>query len=148
MKTTYNKEQVLIPSRLGGLEELNFDYGSYIQRRTEPNQVKRIILYQGKRIVPVNVKDILVVFTDNNYRFIQTWDGQYSCPYTLESMEQMFESHFFRVNRQYLISYDSIDQILIEDTTKLCIKMKKPFDIVMQISRRKIQMFMQWLENG
>ena len=146
MKTNYNKEPILISNKLGELEELSLDYSSYIQRRTESNQVKRIIVYQGKRIVPVNVKDILIIFTDNKYRFIQTWDGQYSCPYTLENMEQMFESHFFRVNRQYLISYESIDQIIIEDTTKLCIKMKKPFDIVMQISRRKIQTFMQWLE--
>jgi two-component system, LytTR family, response regulator LytT len=148
MKTNSYKEQIPPQQGIEGLKELSLDYGSYVERRKETGRIKRIIVYQGKRIVPVSIKDILVVFTDNNYRFIQTWEEQYSCPYTLENMEQMFEQHFFRVNRQYLISYESIDLILIEDATKLSVKMKKPFDIVMQISRRKIQLFIQWLENG
>jgi two-component system, LytTR family, response regulator LytT len=128
--------------------KLNQDFVSYVNRKDGGLRKKRIIVYQGKRIVPVDVSDIYVVFTDNNYRFIQTGDEQYSCTYTLENMEQMFGSLFFRVNRQYLISYESIDQILIEDATKLCVRLRKPYDIVMQISRRRIHQFIQWIENG
>jgi two-component system, LytTR family, response regulator LytT len=124
------------------------DFVSYVNRKTDDGQTKRIVVYQGNRIVPVKIKDICVVFTNNNYRFIHTREEQYSCTYTLENMEQMFRSFFFRVNRQYLISYESIDQILTEDANKLSIRLREPFSVVMPISRRKTRQFIQWLEKG
>lgn len=149
ISTNYPQDQTQSPNVLEELNNLNLDFVTYEKKRnTDDDQKKRIVVYHGKRIVPVKVKDIYAVFTDNNYRFIHTHDEKYSCTYTLENMEQMFGSFFFRVNRQYLISYDSIDQILVEDSTKLCVKLKKPLNIVMQISRRKTNQFIRWLEMG
>ena len=109
---------------------------------------RRIIVYQGKMIIPLKIEDILVVFTDNNMRFIQTFEKQFLCTYSLERLEQMFASFFFRINRQYLISYNSIDQIFFEDTTRLCVKLKNPASVVLQVSRRRTNSFITWLEQG
>lgn len=146
--TDCHQDQPQIQNVSEEIKNLNLDFVSYVNRKIDGDPKKRIVVYQGKRIVPVKVKDIYVVFTDNNYRFIHTSDEKYSCTYTLENMEQMFGSLFFRVNRQYLISYAAIDQIIVEDSTKVCVKLKKPFSITMQISRRKTQQFIQWLEKG
>jgi DNA-binding LytR/AlgR family response regulator len=149
MRTNFGyNDQVFTSNSNEKLEPQDMDQVSHINEKPENHQIKRIIVYQGKRIIPVNIEDIFVVFTDNNYRFIQTQDEQYSCTYTLENMEQMFGSFFFRVNRQYLISYEAIDQIFIEDASRFYVRLRKPFDIVMQISRRKTHQFIHWLENG
>lgn len=66
--------------------------------------------------------------------------------YTLDELEMMLDPrHFFRANRQYIISHDSIRAVHPWFNSKLKVELGQPVDDDIIISREKSAVFKQWM---
>lgn len=68
-------------------------------------------------------------------------------PQTLEELEQQLNpKYFFRVNRQYIIHVDAIQQVHNYFNGKLKIELKKATDTEVVVSREKAPLFKAWMD--
>jgi two-component system LytT family response regulator len=64
--------------------------------------------YKGKMIL-VDVKDIIYIYTEDNYVFIKTFDKQLISRYTLSMLAEKLDSKtFFRAHRGYIVNLDKV----------------------------------------
>ena len=115
------------------------------KKETSKNLV-RILIYKGGEIVPLAISDILYAYTDNKYCFVCTESDLFHIQESLESLEEKLGWKYFRINRQFIISYKIIDKIFLEDSSKIRVGLKGPFDEIITISRRRSVDFRKWLE--
>lgn len=56
------------------------------------------------------------------------------------------EHRFFRINRKYILSNQSIADIILYSNSRLKIKLKKPGEESIIVSRDKVSAFKEWLD--
>lgn len=99
------------------------------------NQKSDYILLHGKKeIVYLMLKDILYIQADDHYSIFHMKNGKrfVSC-YTLKHFEKLLgESHFFRINRSYIINKNYIKsysfttrKLLLLNNTQLLVSFRK-----------------------
>ncbi len=96
----------------------------------------------------LNVTDINHFFTENGITRAFLQNGRsVALGYTLNDIEiQMNPSKFFRVNRQYIISIDSIDSIHFQFNSKLSVKLKTYPDVSIVVSKEKAAQLKKWID--
>ncbi len=106
----------------------------------------RLLIYRGQEIIPLDVSEILFAYIDDNKNYyVCTDDDSFNVSDNLEILEKMLGRKYFRINRQYIVSFKIIHKIFLESNSKISIKFKKPYNRALNISRRKIPEFKQWL---
>lgn len=113
----------------------------------EPKKYKeRFLSIQRNSLMPVPVSDI-AFFQKDELIFIHTTTGEklISDINTLDELEELIDpSHFFRVNRQYLVHLQAVARI--KSTHKgMSVELKPPFPQHLDLSREKVTDFKKWL---
>ena len=110
--------------------------------------IKKILLVNFKnKILPIEVCNICLFRVNFGSTELYTSDGNnYNINYSLEELETMVGSDFFRANRQYIIARFAIEDIEQMSMRKFQVnlKLKKDFEIL--IGKQKIPAFIKWLE--
>ena len=77
--------------------------------------------------------------------FLKTAEGKtYDLDYSLDQLQKMVDPlFFFRINRNYLVNINSIDEIISYSTNRLKLKLGKTEQIV---SRDNVAEFKQWMD--
>lgn len=109
---------------------------------------ERFTAHHGKSFVVINqtniayfVKDELIYIVTNDKQQLVT-DFQ-----TMEEVEDVVDPKFFyRANRQYIISVNSVESFRIDAYSKMIVKLKAPHEISIDISREKAQAFRKWIQ--
>ena len=108
---------------------------------------KRILTYVRNELVPIPIKDIAYVYTENTITFVVCFDGKRST--TNASLDDMYnnldETLFFRANRQFIISITAIDKIIKYGNSQLKILLQSKTSEEIIISKNKAAEFKQWL---
>lgn len=107
----------------------------------------RFLSVQRNSLVPVleeeiglfHKEELIYIHTLANDRLI----GEHQ---TLDEVESLIDpAKFFRVNRQYIIHIQTVARI--KSTHKgLCVQLKPPFNLELDISREKATAFKSWME--
>ncbi|WP_296701791.1 LytTR family DNA-binding domain-containing protein [Algoriphagus sp.] len=108
----------------------------------------RFLVKFGEKIQSISAKEIAFFFSEERVTFLQTEEGKkYVLDSTLEQVEsQVDPSQFFRINRKYLCSYQSISDIFTYSNSRLKIKLQNCQDEDILISREKVSDFKNWLD--
>jgi DNA-binding LytR/AlgR family response regulator len=118
------------------------------------NELRNPISYQERFLVNAGQKIKTIKSTEIAYFYIQQ-KGVYLCTndaktydlnYTLDKLEEILDPKiFFRVNRQFIVNVESIDNLYIVSKSryKLDIKPKPPEDIIVSVNH--LQEFRNWL---
>jgi two-component system response regulator LytT len=109
---------------------------------------KRFLLPYRDTYRKINVADIAFFYSNLNICYANLFNGeQIVISQTLEILEQELEpKNFFRVNRQYIVHIDSIEQVHNFFNGKLRIKVKNCADHDIIVSRTKAPMLKTWLD--
>lgn len=96
----------------------------------------------------INVEDIAFFYSHMTITYANLFNGEsIVVPQTLEMLEQELEpKNFFRVNRQYIIHVNSIEQVHNFFNGKLKLKVKNCTDEEVIVSRTKAPLFKTWLD--
>lgn len=108
----------------------------------------RFLVKYGEKIQSIPVEQISFFFSEERVTFLQTHEGKkYVIDQTLEQTEQQLDpKEFFRINRKYLCSLASVDEIFTYSNSRLKITLTHCDDKDILISREKVQEFKSWLD--
>jgi DNA-binding LytR/AlgR family response regulator len=108
---------------------------------------KRILTYVRNELVPIPIKDIAYVYTENTITYVVCFDGKRSTTNT--SLDDIYNNLdttlFFRANRQFIISITAIDKIIKYGKSQLKILLQSKTSEEIIISKNKAAEFKQWL---
>lgn len=108
---------------------------------------KRFLAKRGTRLFPINTADIAFFYTRDRIHWLKTNDNNdFIIENNIDELEELLEpEQFFRVNRQFIISYNAIDKVhaWFDGKLKLTVNPTSFEDIV--ISRLKAGEFKKWL---
>jgi len=134
---TLNKPATDIDALLNGIK--NIAAGN--------NFRNRFLVKQAQKLVSISVEDIAYFFSERGFSYIRTKQNQkYILDYTMDEVEKMLSpKQFFRANRQFLISFDSVVAIHTWFNQKLKVEVKPEMPEHVIISRDKANAFKAWM---
>ena len=160
--SAYEKQLELKNSNLASevinLSKLNTDLVSYkekVEVVVDENSLEevsdkgkqRILTYVRNELVPIPIKEIAYIYTENTITYVVCFDGKRST--TNASLDDMYTNLdaalFFRANRQFIISITAIDKIIKYGNSQLKILLQSNTSEEIIISKNKASEFKQWL---
>ncbi len=110
-----------------------------------PKYKSRFFVKVGIRYQSIPVENICCFFVEERNTFLKTiHDKTYDLDYSLEQLQNMVDpGQFFRINRNYLVNINCIEEIISYSTNRLKLKVGKTELIV---SREKVAEFKQWMD--
>ena len=108
----------------------------------------RFVIKVGEHLKSIPVEDIQFFYSLDKATFLCTSDFKtYIVDYSLDRISEMIDEHrFFRINRKYILSNQSIADIVFYSNSHLKIKLKKPDEESIIVSRDKVPAFKEWLD--
>lgn len=118
-----------------------------LANRETPHYRTRFLIASGRHFYTVQVENIAYFYSENKMTFAVTSDGKrHMVDLSLGKLEEQLDSRrFFRVNRQFILSADSIKCIEPYNGSKLNIRVNPPFAGAVPVSREKITSLKMWL---
>ncbi len=108
----------------------------------------RFVIKVGEHLKSIPVEDILFFYSMEKATYLCTADFKnYLVDYSLDRISEMVdEQRSFRINRKYILSNQSISDIVFYSNSRLKIKLKKTDEENIIVSRDKVSAFKEWLD--
>jgi DNA-binding LytR/AlgR family response regulator len=108
----------------------------------------RFVIKVGEHLRTIELKNVLYFYSQEKTTFCSTDDGRnHILDYTLEELEEMVDpAVFFRINRKYLVSSHSFNDIIHYTNSRLKLVLKNSSDGDVVVAREKVQEFKSWLD--
>jgi DNA-binding LytR/AlgR family response regulator len=121
--------------------------GGDTEHGTLPEYKKRFLIRFGEHIKTISVEDIAYCYSESKATFAKTFDGRnYPMDYNLDSLEALLDPQdFFRINRQYLISLKSIEEMRTYTKARVIVKLTPAVKDQPVVSSERAADFKQWL---
>ena len=115
--------------------------------KSQKKFIKRIMLSSGKKQMAMNVEDIAYFMADDRYLFAITKTGnKYFCESTLYKLEETLNDlDFFRLNRRFIVSFDSVAYFIPFSKSRVKVKLKPDLEEDIIVSSDKVKKFKLWL---
>jgi len=109
---------------------------------------QRFAIKVGEHIRSVAIENILYFYSMEKATFLHTDDNHnYVLDYSLEQIEGLVDpQRFFKINRKYIITIDTIDDIITYSNSRLKIELKHSDDHDVIVAREKVREFKKWLD--
>lgn len=109
----------------------------------------RFLIRYGEHIKKVDIKDIAYFYTQNKINYLKTFSGvSYPIDHNLDTIEKSTDpKKFFRINRQFILNIDSIEQMFSFSKSRVKIKLKPASDIETIVSTDRSPHFKAWLSD-
>jgi len=133
---------------LTGGKSDNNNLHQLLQALQKTQQYKqRFVLRIGEHMRIVEVPDIAYFYTENKANFIITKDNKrYLADNTLDQLEGMLDPKlFFRINRQFIVSYPSIAEMFTYSKARVLLKLNPPSKLDTIVSTERSAAFKSWL---
>jgi len=105
---------------------------------------------KGCKLIPLLAQDIAYVLIEDGLVKAKTTDGKsYIFDHTLDELSGMLNpSDFFRANRQFIISRNSIKEVDFYFNNRLSINLKVPVPEKILISKVQVSEFREWFSGN
>lgn len=109
---------------------------------------ERFVIHIGAKIYVFGINDIACFYIFERGTYLYTTEGKsYPIEYSLDALENILNpKDFFRVNRQYLISFSKIAAISKLSHSVIHIQMQPSTDKEILVSTHKTVAFKKWLQ--
>ena len=111
------------------------------------NYQKRFLIRIGQNIKVVEVNDAAYFYTEDKITFLITQAGKrYPVDYSLEKLDSTLNPQkFFRINRQFIINIDAIQDMYAYSKSRVKIGLNPPSDFDTIVSTERSPRFKKWL---
>jgi len=111
---------------------------------------KRFVVRYGDHIKTINTDDIAYFYTEDKVNFITSMEGRrFIIDFNLDNLENILDPKtFFRINRQFIISINAIDEMFAYTKSRVLIKLKPPTKHETIVSTERSADFKIWLGDG
>jgi DNA-binding LytR/AlgR family response regulator len=109
----------------------------------------RFMVKAGSKLSAIPTSDVDYFFSQHKITWLRTKEGKkHEVDYKLEELEQILDpTQFFRLNRKYFASFDSISSVTAFSNSRLKVLLHRPEvqeDVL--ISREKATAFKDWMD--
>jgi len=121
---------------------------SQVFKQLSKNYKSRFFIKVGMKFQSVQVEDICCFFVEERNTFLRTQNGKtYDLDNSLEQLQKLIDPNlFFRINRNYLVNINHINEIISYSTTRLKLKLKGVNSDNLIVSRDKVSEFKRWMD--
>jgi DNA-binding LytR/AlgR family response regulator len=133
---------------LAGIEYNNDKLKQLIEAMHKTQQYKqRFVLRIGEHMKIIEVADVAYFYTENKANFLITKEGKrHLVDNTLDQLDGMLDPKiFFRINRQFIISYPSIGEMFTYSKSRVLLKLNPPSKLDTVVSTERSSAFKAWL---
>ena len=133
---------------LSGKKDNNNNMQQLLQALQKPQHYKqRFVLRIGEHMKIIEVADIAYFYTENKANFIVIKEGKrYLADNTLDQLDEMLDPKlFFRINRQFIIAYNSIAEMFTYSKSRVLLKLNPPSKLDTIVSTERSAAFKAWL---
>jgi DNA-binding LytR/AlgR family response regulator len=121
---------------------------SYAMQMLTKKYKERFVIKVGEHLKYVEVGEILFFFSLEKTTFAQTKDGRkHILDFTLDQLDGLVDpARYFRINRKYIVSVDSIQDMISYTNSRLKLVLKTSDDSDVIVARERVQEFKEWLD--
>jgi two-component system LytT family response regulator len=107
----------------------------------------RFIVRYGEHIKTIKIEDAAYFYTEDKINFLTTNESRrYTIDYNLDALESMLDPKtFFRINRQFIISINAINEMFSYSKSRVLIKLNPPAKHETIVSTERSGDFKLWL---
>ena len=108
---------------------------------------KRFAVRYGEHIKTITIEEVAFFYTEDKINFLTTREGRrFTIDFNLDALEAMLDPKtFFRINRQYIISIQSIAEMFSYSKSRVLIKLNPPAKHETVVSTERSAGFKLWL---
>ncbi len=108
---------------------------------------KRFLIRFGEHIKTIDISQVAYFYTEEKINFLKTKDDRtYPVEYNLDKLESILDpERFFRINRQFIISIDSITDMFSYSKSRVKINLNPTINLDTIVSTERSPHFKQWL---
>ncbi len=120
---------------------------SILQAPKELSYLNRMMVKVGQQIKSFGIEEVAYFYIDEKIVFVRLKNGdRYSIDFTLDQLEhQLNEKKFFRINRGFIIGFDSIDKLYTYSKSRIKVMLKPPCEVESISSTDRSPLFRDWL---
>ncbi|PRY11882.1 LytTR family two component transcriptional regulator [Pontibacter ummariensis] len=109
----------------------------------------RFLVKQGQTMITVTTEEVAFFQAEEGVVFLFTFEGKrYIINHTLDQLEEQLDTtKFFRVNRQFIVNIEVVQEIAPYFKGRLSLKLKPPFELEQVVSTYRATAFKQWLDS-
>ena len=117
--------------------------------KTNISSKKRFLIRVGDVYKTLETKDVAYILFDTGLAFVYTFSGKrYPLDQSLSELEkELNPDDFYRINRKYIISSQSIQKISTWFSGRLKLQLKPEPEEDIIVSRERVNGFKKWLNN-
>lgn len=156
-------DYLLKPIEKESLEKALEKYRTVGQGSAEPNQFEnlvelmneskktyksRFLIKVGQKIKAVGIDKVAYFFSQNKLTYLVTFDNQrLPIDLTLENLEEQIDpDKFYRANRQFMVSFESISELHPYFKGRLKVELEPANELELVVSSEKTREFKAWLD--
>ncbi|OQP68624.1 LytR/AlgR family response regulator transcription factor [Niastella populi] len=126
------------------------DYEKIIQaitgHKTPDKKASSILVYHRDKILPVGLNEAAVFYIDNELTHVQCFDNRdFVLNQSLDELEELCGSTFFRINRQHLVNRRAIQDANHIRHRKYIVNLSVRFKETLVVSKNRTANFLAWL---
>ena len=146
LKESLNKFQTLKSA-------FNIDFNSLLDQiqGKEPDYKKRFLIQIREKIRKIEVSEIAYFYVMDKGIYLRTFEGKsYPVEYTLDKLDEILHpEHFFRINRKFLVSMNSISKMVAYSRGRVKLELKPKPDVIEDtiVSIDRSGDFKKWLNS-
>ena len=125
------------------------DLADFMVKLGQPAGKKNFLVYKNNKYINITTDSIAYFYVKYDTTILVTFDNkEYFVNYSLEEIERLVsDKRFFRVNRQYLVSFNAIKEVEHYFARKLLVNLVIPTKEKLLISKSKSGVFLHWLDD-
>ncbi len=116
--------------------------------RHEKDYLKRLVIRIGQQIRVLEIMDLAYFYIEEKIVFAVNFKGdRYPLDLSLDQLEEQLDpARYFRINRGFIVSLESIDAMYTYSKARIKIKLKPPCDLETITSTDRSAEFREWLK--
>jgi len=131
-----------------GRVQFNIDELLNVIEKRKSAYKTRFVINIGNKIKSIETKEVAYFYSMEKSTFLSSEEGKsYPVDFSLDTLETMVDPElFFRINRQYLVSYNAITNILVLTKSRIKLDLIPAAEEEIFVSNARTHEFRKWLD--
>lgn len=131
------------------LQRGQYNLDDFLSKLMMPASKKSFLVFSQNKYITIPVEKIAMFYVKYESSMIMCLDRQeYFINYSLEQIQKFLpEKQFYRLNRQYLVSFSAIKEVEHYFARKLLVNLVISVADKLLVPKEKVRNFLDWLEN-
>ena len=136
--------------RVAGLQDDLLDFVPQERKQLHEGfirKAKRLLVRMGQSIKLIDLDQVAYFYSKDKISFaVLPGNKRYPLDQSLDQIEHMVDPlHFFRINRQFIVKMESIDEMIAYSKSRVKLKLNPPTEEDAIVSKERSPEFKKWL---